>query len=100
MAIEMYRAVNNFQEETLANFFLRNNHNYNLLPKSELTVPNINNVFKGQTSISYFGSVIWIKGINSFQVFKSEIKALQPTNCPFKVCNNHVENLGFVIIPS
>ena len=54
----MYRAVNNLQEETLANFFLRNNHNYNLLPKSELTVPNINNVFKGQTAISCFGSVI------------------------------------------
>ena len=38
---------------------MRNNHNYNLRSKSELTVTSINTAFKGQNSISYFGSVIW-----------------------------------------
>ena len=35
--------------------------------------------------MSYFGSVIWNSvpaELNEIQVFQSEIKALQPTNCP------------------
>ena len=62
------------------NLVVRNNYNYNLRSRSDLTVPSINTLFKGQNSISYFGSVIWnlipavLRGINSFQVFKSEIK--------------------------
>ena len=88
----MPKAVNNLQGGNLSEFFVRNNHNYNLCSKSELTVPSINTAFKGQDSISYFGSVIWnsipaeLREINSFQVFKSEIKALRPTNCPCRSC--------------
>ena len=63
-------------------------------------------VSKGQKSISYFGSVIWnsisaeLMEINSFQVFKSEINAWQPTNRPYRLCKNYIENLGFVNIAS
>ena len=80
LAIEMYNTVNNLPGGNLSEFFVRNNHNYNLRSIPELTVPSINTVFKGQNSISYFGSVIWnsipaeLRQINSFQVFKSEIK--------------------------
>ena len=76
----MYKTVNNLPGGNLNEFFVSNNHNHNLCSRSELTVPSINTVFKGQNSISYFGSVIWnsipseLTGINSFQVFKSEIK--------------------------
>ena len=83
----MYEAVNNLPGG-ITEFFVRNNHNYNLRSRSELTVPSINTVFKGQSSIGYFGSVLWnsiaaeLREINSFQVFKSEIKAWRPTNCP------------------
>ena len=55
----MYKAGNNLPGAKLSEFLLRNNHNYNLRCKSELTVPSVNTVFKGQNSISYFGSVIW-----------------------------------------
>ena len=55
----MYKAGNNLPGAKLSEFLLRNNDNYNLRSKSELTVPSINTVFKGQNSISYFGSVIW-----------------------------------------
>ena len=74
----MYETVNNLPVENLSEFFVRNNHNYNLCSRSELTIPSINTVFKGQNSISYFGSVIWhsipaeLRSINSFQVFRSE----------------------------
>ena len=106
LAIEMYKAVNNLLGWNLSEFFVRNNHNYNLHSKSELIVPSINTVFKGQNSISYFGSVIWnsipakLREINSFQVFKSEIKALRPTNYPCRLSKNYIENLVFVNIVS
>ena len=83
-----HQNTNNLPGGNLSEFYVRSNHNYSLYSTSELTVPNINTVFKGQNSISYFGSVIWssipteLKGINSFQVFKPEIKAWRPTNCP------------------
>ena len=58
LAIEMYKAVNNLPGGNLSEFFVRNNPNYNLRARSELTVTNINTVFKGKNSISYFVSVI------------------------------------------
>ena len=90
----------------LSESFVRNNHNYNLPSRSELPVPSINNVFKGQNSTYYFGSVIWnsisaeLREISSFQVFRSKIKALQPTKCPYRLCKNYIENLSFVNIAS
>ena len=106
LKMEMYKAVDNWTGGNLSEFFVRNNHNYNLRSRSELTVPSINTVFKGQNSISYFGSVIWnsipakLREINSFQVFKSEIKAWRPTNYHCRLCKNYIENLGFVNIAS
>ena len=106
LTIEMYKAVNNLTGGNLSKFFARNNHNYSLRSKSELTVPSINTAFKGQNSISYFGSVVWnsisaeLREINFFQVFKSEIKPLQQTNYPCRLSKNYIENLGFVSIPS
>ena len=102
----MYKTVNNLPGGKLSEFFVRNNHNCNLRSRSELTVPSINTVFKGQNSVSYFVSVIWntilaeLRGINSFQVFKSKIKVWGPTNCPSRLCKNYIENLGFVNIAS
>ena len=106
LAIEMYKAVNNLPWGNPSYFFVRNNHNYNRRSRSELTVPSINTVFKGQNSVNYFGSVIWksipaeLRGINSCQVFKSEIKAWRPTKCHYRLCKNYIGNLGFVNIAS
>ena len=106
LAIEMYKTVNNLPGGNLRKFFVRNNHNCNLRSKSELTVPSINTVFKGQNSISYFRSIIWnsipveLREINPFQVFKSEMKPWRPTNWPCRLCKKYIENLGFVNIAS
>ena len=102
----MHEAVNNLPGGNLSEFFAGNNHNYNLCSRSELTIPSINTVFKGQDSINYFGSVIWnsipaeLREISSFQVFKSEIKAWRPTKYPCRLCKNYIENLGFVSVTS
>ena len=86
----MYEAVNNLPRGNLCKFFVQNNHNYNFRSKSEITIPSINTVFEGQNSISYLGSVISnlilaeLREINSFQVFKSELKVWRPINCPLR----------------
>ena len=106
LANEMYKAVNKLPGKNPSEFFVTNNHNYNLRSRSELTVPSINTRFKGQISISYFGSLIWnsipveLREVNYFQVSKSEIKAWRPTNCPCTLCKRYTENLGFVNISS
>ena len=90
----------------LGEFFVRNNHNYSLPSESELLLPNVNSVFKGQNSISYFGSVKWnsipfeLRKASSYQIFKSEIKRWRPTNCPCRLCKNYIGNLGFTNISS
>ena len=58
-AIEIYKAIRNLPGGDLSEFFVRNNHNYNLPSESELLLLNGNTVVKGQSSIRYFGSVIW-----------------------------------------
>ena len=61
LAIKICKAIHNLPGGNLSNFSIRNNHNYSLCSESELLLPNINTVFKGQNSISYFGLVIEIK---------------------------------------
>ena len=56
---DVFFSIHNFPGGNLSELFLRNNHNYNLRSKSELFLPNVNTVLKGQTFFSYFGSVIW-----------------------------------------
>ena len=58
LVIEIYKAKHNLPGGNLSEFFVRNNHN-NFRSESEQMLPNVNTVFKGQSSISYFGSVIW-----------------------------------------
>ena len=78
--IEIYKAIHNLLGGNLGEVFIRNNDNYNLRFKSELLLPNVNSVFKGQNYISYFRSVIWnsipfeLRKTSSYQVFRSKIK--------------------------
>ena len=80
LAVEMYKAVNNYPEKILGNFL------------QEIITITIFALYKNQqfqvsilslkvlNSISYFGSVTWnsipaeLTGINPFQVFESQIK--------------------------
>ena len=79
-AIEICKGIHNLPGRNLSAFFVRNNHNYNLRSESELLLPNVNTVFSGQNSISYFRSVIWnstsfkLRKASYYQMFRSEIK--------------------------
>ena len=75
LAIEIYKAIHNLPGGNLSDFFVRNNNNYNFRSKKS----NVNSVFKGQNSVSYFGSVVWnlsfeLRKASSYQIFRSDIK--------------------------
>ena len=44
LAIEICKAMNNLPQGNLSEFFVRNNHSYNLRSRSEPTVPSINTI--------------------------------------------------------
>ena len=102
LAIKIYKTIHKLLGGNLGEFFVRNNHNYNLRSESQLLLPNLNTVFKGQQSISYFGSVIWIsipfelRNASFYQIFRLEIKRWRPTHCPCRLCKNYIANLGFI----
>lgn len=54
LAIEIYDAANNLLVSNLREFFIINNHNYNMRFESELFALKLSTVFKEQNSVSFF----------------------------------------------
>ena len=99
-AIEIYKAINNLSGGNLREFFIGNNHNCNLRSRSELSLSNVNTAFKGQSSISYFGSGLWnsipyeLRIASSYHIFRSEIENYAKINSP-----GRIEAINTLVIP-
>ena len=83
-------------------FFTRNNSTYNLLSKSDFVIPQVSTVFKGPTSISYYGPIICslvpekIRYTDSLKSFKSKTRTRKPKNCHCCICKNYIPNVRFL----
>ena len=88
LAIETYKAVNNLPGGNLSDFLVRNNHNDKIRCRSEITVPSINTVFKGQNSIILDQYVIWnsvpaeLRETNCFLSFQFINKSIETNKLP------------------
>ena len=88
LAIETYKAVNNLPGGKLSDFLVRNNHNDKIRCRSEITVPSINTVFKGQNSIILDQYVIWnsvpaeLRETNCFLSFQFINKSIETNKVP------------------
>ena len=88
LAIETYKAVNNLPGGKLSDFLVRNNHNDKIRCRSEITVPSINTVFKGQNSIILDQYVIWnsvpaeLRETNCFLSFQFINKSIETNKLP------------------
>ena len=77
-------------------------HHHDLRKNSQFTIPPIRTVYHGSKSISFLGPKIWkilpnrLKNVNSTEAFKMQIKKWKPENCPCWLCNDYVQNYGFV----
>ena len=86
----------------LSEYFLRNNCNHR--SESDQLVSNFNTVFKGQNSISYFGSVMRnslpaeLRKTSSYQIFKSEIKKMEIHKSLFQIMQKLQRKLQYIFL--
>ena len=70
--------------------------------KSDFVIPQVSTVFKGYSSVSYYGPIIWslvpekIRYTDSLESFKSKISTEKPKNCRCRICKNYILNVGFL----
>ena len=66
------------------------------------TIPQIRTVYYGSGGISFLEPKIWnilpdrFENANSIEAFKIQIENWKPKNCPCRLCNVYVQNVGFV----
>ena len=101
LAIEMLKVINNIAATIIDDLFTTY-HSYNLRSKSKFVVLSVRTVHTGQTSIQYYGLLIWklipgyIKGSETLDIFKGKIRKWKPINCPCRLCKKYIPNLGFI----
>ena len=99
-AIELYKVKHDISPKIMQDVFKVNrNENYQL--KRDFDGRNISSVQFGIKSLMYLAPKIWslvpedIKIESSLITFKKRIKSWIISNCPCRLCEPYVENLGF-----
>ena len=75
---------------------------YNLRNNNPFRSTNVHSVYNGTETISHRGPQIWalvpedIKKSKSTAEFKKLIRNWKPNNCPCRLCNIYITNIGFV----
>ena len=64
------KVLNNMTDNAFNYLFVRSSHDVSLQYPPNHIVPSVNNVLKGKTSFTYFGSIIW--NSLSVEIRKSE----------------------------
>ena len=90
VAIEMFKVVKGIGPEIMRSLFIFDDNDRN---DTTFLRPNIKNLYTGKESLRYFGTVVWdsmlpknLKGIETFDKFKAEVKKWIPDNCPCRLC--------------
>ena len=98
---EFHKLYHNLSQTTFSEFFTRNSSTYNMRSKSDFVIPLVGKVFKGSSSICYYGQIIWslvpeeIRSTNSLESFKIKITG-KSMDCPSRICKNYIRKLGFL----
>ena len=83
-------------------FTLRPQDQYNLRSWSDFTLSIVRTINYGTESIRYLGSKIWesipanIKGVDTIERFKSDIKKWKPESCPCRLCKMYLQQIGYM----
>ena len=103
LACEMFKLKRDMAPELIKELILPNRQRrYDLRNNSDFAIPMVKSFHKGLESLSYLGPKIWellppeIKETESFSQFKAKIKKWKPENCPFRLCNICLQNIGFI----
>ena len=81
---------------------VRNEHPYNLRQNSEFFRPLVKSVYHGTESLFYLGPKVWdilpniYKDMDSLHKLKKAIKKWKLENCPCRICEKCIANIGFI----
>ena len=100
VAIEMFKASKGLGPRIVQDLF---KFNENIYSNRTFSRPNVNYKTTGESTISYFGPVVWdemvpseFKAIETLQNFKIAIKKWIPENCPCSLCGEYIHGVGRV----
>ena len=103
LANELYKVVNGFSPDIMKDVFpLSENLCYNIWNKRTFHSRNIRTVHFGSETLSHLAPKIWelvpeeIKKLKSATSFKNAIKKWEPANCPCRLCQTYIFQVGFV----
>ena len=94
LATEMYKISNGLSTPLMKDILPINGNPYNK--------PRINTVYHGTEIISNLGPKLWdlvssnLKQVSEIDKFKKAIKQWKPQDCPCRLCNFFVQNVGFL----
>ena len=100
----MYKVYNGISPDFICEIFPRSNPAYNLRNKNDFVVPTVNTVFWGSEILKNMGPKIWhlrplnIRQSPTLKSFKSNIKLWKPVNCPCRLCQPYIHDVGFIQI--
>ena len=102
LAIETFKVLRGLSPPLLNEVFVERNCNYNLRENNFLKRRRVNSVRYGTESVSFLALKICDtlpKGIMNSETlneFKAKIKNWVPHECPCRLCNTHVWQVGFI----
>ena len=103
LACEMSKLKRGMAPELIKELTLPNRqHRYELRNNPDFAVPIVKFVHKGLESFSYSGPKFWelllfkIKETETLLQFKDKIKEWNPQNCPCRLCEIYIQNVGFI----
>ena len=98
-----FLACEMFTPELIKKLILPNRQRrYELRNNPDFAAPIVNSVHKGLESLSYLGPKIWellpleIKETETFSQFKSKTKKGNSQNCPCRLWEIYLQNIGFI----
>ena len=59
LCTELYKVYHNLSQSIFSELFTQNNSTYNLWSKSDFVIPQMSILFKGSSSISFYGPIIF-----------------------------------------
>ena len=99
----MFKVKNNIEPEIMKELFAPKMSSYDLRNNNLFKRRKVNSVWHGAKSVSHVGPKIWnlvpneIKGPESLNNFKFNIKRWVPERCLCRICKIYLGQEGFII---
>ena len=102
LTIETFKVLHGLSPPLLNEVFVERNCNYNLRENNFLKRRRVNSVRYGTESVSFLAPKIWdtlpkdVKNSETLNAFKAKIKNWVSHECPCRLCNTYVCQVGFI----